>query len=64
MGLKTLVRKELKSRGLSWDRKAPVANGNRKAGARLDARIRDYEVTIARVKDASGFTRPGSMQCK
>ena len=64
MGLKTLVREELKRRGLTWDRKAPVANGNRKAGARLDARVREYEATIARVKDSRGFTRPGSMQCK
>lgn len=28
----------------------------------LDARIREYEATITRSKDSSGFTKPGSLK--
>lgn len=47
MGLKTLVRDDLKLRGLTWDRKATQAAPNKRAAQRLQRR-------------QSGFVQEGS----
>lgn len=62
MGLKTIVREELKRRGLSWDKKAPQATPSRKAAARLAARQRGYQSILDNNKNlpAGSFTMPGS----
>ena len=59
-GLKTLVRQDLKMRGLTWNRKAPVATPNRKAQERLARRIRQYDALPLAKQAAS--TKPGSMK--
>ena len=59
-GLKTLVRQDLRMRGLTWDRKAPVATANRKAQERLSRRIRQFD-GLPPVKQAAS-TKPGSMK--
>jgi len=61
MGLKSLVRADLKLRGLTWDKKAPQATQNPRDAKRLAARQRGYESIVASNKsDASAFTMPGS----
>ena len=63
MGLKTLVREDLKLRGINkWDRKAPVATPNAKRTARLQMRVADFEKTVANSKNPNAFTRPGSLK--
>jgi len=60
MGLKTLVREDLKMRKLTWDRKAPQAVPNKRDAARLAARQRGYHSNVAATKNAEQFTIPGS----
>lgn len=59
MGLKTLVREELKLRKLVWDKKAPQAVPNKRDAAHLAARQRGYH-SNATAKNAEQYTMPGS----
>lgn len=61
MGLKTIVRDALKRRGLTWDRKAPQAQPNKKAAARLAARQRGHQSILDSNKNipAGAFRMPG-----
>lgn len=64
MGLKTLVREELKLLGLTWNHKANQAVPNKYEAARLASRQRGYETNIAQRgredKPADAYTMPGS----
>jgi hypothetical protein len=61
MGLKTIIREELKMRKLTWDRKAPQAVPNKRDARRLATRQRGYESIVSSNKsDAAAFTMPGS----
>jgi len=60
MGLKTLVREDLKLRKLTWDRKAPQAAPNKRDAKRLAARQRGYTSVVDSTKNAEAFTMPGS----
>lgn len=60
MGLKTLVREELKLRKLTWDRKAPQAVPNKKEARKLSIRQAGYHAMVAATKNAEAFTMPGS----
>jgi hypothetical protein len=61
MGLKTIVREELKRRGLQWTRKAPQAQPNKTDAERLSKRQNGYQSLIAsKHKQSDSFTMPGS----
>ena len=61
MGLKTIVREELKTRGLYWDKKAKQAVPNKKEAESLAARQRGYTSIIAnKAINPAAFTMPGS----
>jgi len=60
MGLKTIVREELKFRKLTWDRKSPQATQNPRDATRLAARQRGYHSNVANTKNSEAFTMPGS----
>lgn len=61
MGLKTIVREELKKQGKTWNQKAPQAAPNKKEAARLAARQRGYASIMATFKGHPGaHTLPGS----
>lgn len=60
MGLKSLVRADLKLRGLSWDKKAPQATQNPRDAKRLAARQRGYHSNVTSTKNEEAFTMPGS----
>lgn len=60
MGLKTLVREDLKLRKLTWDRKAPQAVPNKRDAKRLAARQRGFHTNVAVTKNEEQFTMPGS----
>jgi hypothetical protein len=62
-GLRTIVRAELKRRGLAWDRKAKQAAPNKDEAERLAARQRGHAAIIAGGKKGSNplaFRMPGS----
>lgn len=59
MGLKTLVREDLKLRKLTWDKKAPQAAPNKREAKRLAARQNGYHAN-ATAKNAEQYTMPGS----
>lgn len=42
MGLQTIVREDLKNRGLTWNRKAKQSQPNKKAAERLARRQRGF----------------------
>lgn len=62
MGLKTLVREDLKLRGIDkWTVKAPQAVPNRKDAERLAARQRGHTAIMNNHKgDPGAFKMPGS----
>lgn len=61
MGLKTLVKADLKRRGLGdWTKKAPQATPNKKASASLAARQRGHVALVAGSKNPEQYTQPGS----
>jgi hypothetical protein len=62
MGLKTIVRAELKLRGLEWAQKAPQATPNKREAARLSARQRHREALLSsnRTLTVEGNRMPGS----
>ena len=60
MGLKSLVRADLKLRGLTWDKKAPQAAPNKRDAKRLTARQNGYHANVVATKNAEQFTMPGS----
>jgi hypothetical protein len=61
MGLKTIVREELKMRKLSWDNKAKQAVPNKREAKSLAARQRGYTNIIAnKAINPAAFTMPGS----
>jgi len=61
MGLKTIVREELKRRGLVWNKKAPQAAPNKADAKRLSIRQNGYKSIVDVMKNsAEAFTMPGS----
>jgi len=61
MGLKTLVKADLKRRGLGdWNKKAPQAAPNKAAAAKLAARQRGHATLLAGSKNPEQYTQPGS----
>lgn len=62
MGLKTIVREELKLRGKAWDKKAPQAQPNKKEAERLARRQRGHTAleNSKNGKPSSAYTQPGS----
>lgn len=58
MGLKTLVREDLKLRGLSWNKKSPPAQPNHKEAARLARRQNAFN--NMKPADQQAHTMPGS----
>lgn len=58
MGLRTIVRDELKRRGKKWTVKAPQAQPNKKAARRLAIRQAAWEKLDARKK--ASMQMPGS----
>jgi hypothetical protein len=60
MGLREIVKEDLKRRKLTWTKKAPQAVPNKKEAERLAARQRGYQTMTAGSKNAAAFTMPGS----
>lgn len=60
MGLRTIVKEELKRRKLDWTKKAKQAVPNKKEAERLAARQRGYQTMTAGNKNSEAFTMPGS----
>jgi len=61
MGLREIVKEDLKRRKLTWTKKAPQAVPNKKEAERLAARQRGYQTIIAGAKNnQEAFTMPGS----
>ena len=63
MGLKTIVREELKIRGLFWDRKAPQATPNKHAARILAIRQKAHALLMETQRGREGGHKmPGSLQ--
>lgn len=66
-GLKAKINEAMKKeagkriRDMDHERRAECAP-NRKAKAKLDGRIKDFNLSIATMKDSSGYNKPGSLQ--
>jgi hypothetical protein len=60
MGLKTIVREELKLRGKVWTKSAPQAPPNPKEATRLARRQRGFEALNKGGSFAERYTMPGS----
>ena len=61
MGLKTIVREQLKDQGKTWNQKAPQAVPNKKEAARLAARQRGHTSIMATFKgNQNAHKLPGS----
>lgn len=62
-GLRTIVREELKRRGLTWNKRAPQATPNKSESERLAARQRGHQAILssaAKGTNPNAFTMPGS----
>lgn len=62
-GLRTIVREELRRRGLTWNKRAPQAQPNKTESERLAARQRGHQAILSSASKGSNpaaFTMPGS----
>jgi len=63
-GLRTIVRAELKARGLEWTKKAPQGVPNKKMSKKLEARRRGWTADTTGKGTAHQRTQPGSYNRK